>query len=337
MIRVGCIGAGSWGTTLAVYLANLGTDVSLLPHSPSQRERLSSERVNSTYLPGVSFPDSLAVATDIDQLSELTHILIAAPSQFIRGAVTPLRGMLDPETILINTSKGIEKKTLLRVSEVLVDTLGVTSSSVCTLSGPSHAEEVSRGVPTALVAGSTSKKTAHSTQDLFNSETLRVYTTDDIIGVELGGSLKNVIAICAGIVDGLGAGDNTKAALITRGLAEISRLGIAMGARLETFSGLSGLGDLIVTCTSGHSRNRFVGEEIGRGRLLPEIIASMEMVAEGVATTDSALQVAQEHGVEMPIIEQVHSVLFDNKSPHDAIADLMGRPSTIEAWREDHS
>ncbi len=336
-MSVGCIGAGSWGTTLAIYLAHQGSDVTLLPHSRAQRDALAIERVNSTYLPDVPFPPTLTVAQSIDELVDCSVLMIAAPSQHIRASVSALRGKLSEDVIVVNTSKGIERTTLMRVSEVLVDSLDVEPKSVGTLSGPSHAEEVSRGVPTALVAGSSSRVTAEAIQHLFNSDTMRIYSTDDIIGVELGGSLKNVIAICAGIVDGLGVGDNAKAALITRGLAEISRLGIAMGARQETFSGLSGLGDLIVTCTSGHSRNRFVGEEIGRGRHLPEIIESMEMVAEGVATTDSALQVARHHRVEMPIIEQVHAVLFDHKSPHDAIADLMQRPSTMETWRENHS
>ena len=220
----------------------------------------------------------------------------------------------------------------MRVSEIIADVLNVSLTQIVSLSGPSHAEEVSRSDPAALVAGSSSLTSAEQVQNLFNSETLRIYSSDDIIGVELGGALKNVIALCAGIVDGAEFGDNTKAALITRGLAEITRLGVALGARTETFSGLSGLGDLIVTCTSRHSRNRYVGEQIGRGRKLQEIIDEMSMVAEGVTTTESAFELSRSTGVEMPIVEQVHQILFEGKETRQAITDLMTRSTKPENW-----
>ena len=329
-MQIGCIGAGSWGTTLAVYLADLGHSVSILAYEPDQIVRLREERENATYLPGITFPDTLSVASTIDELVDVPLLLVATPTQYVRSSLSSLVGRLSPDTLIVNASKGIEKNSELRVSEIIEDVLGIPSGEVVTLSGPSHAEEVSRGVPTALVAGSESLENAHAVQQVCNSEKLRVYTSSDLVGVELGGSLKNVIALCAGIVDGLDLGDNTKAALLTRGLAEITRLGVALGAQAETFSGLSGLGDLIVTCTSGHSRNRYVGEQLGLGRTLQEIIGSMEMVAEGVATTESARDLARHHDVEMPIIEQVYEILFNGKAPMSAIEDLMSRPPISE-------
>ena len=329
-MQIGCIGAGSWGTTLAVYLANLGHPVSILPYEADQIRRLSDERENATYLSGVPFPQTLSVVSSIESIAALPLILVATPTQFVRSSLEGLSGKISRETLIVNASKGIEKRSELRVSQIISEVLDIPSGDVVTLSGPSHAEEVSRGVPTALVAGSESIENGQTVQEVFNSDSLRVYTSTDLIGVELGGSLKNVIALCAGIVDGLGLGDNTKAALLTRGLAEITRLGLALGAKRETFSGLSGLGDLIVTCTSGHSRNRFVGEQLGKGRSLDEIVGSMEMVAEGVATTESAWDLSRHHGVEMPIIEQVYEILFRGKDPMSAIHELMGRPPISE-------
>ena len=331
-MNIGCIGAGSWGTTLAVYLAERGHSVVLWAHNTEQQVALRKERENRQYLPGITFPERLQIINDLLPIASSEAVVIATPTQYIRSAIHSLASLDTRNTLFVNTSKGIERGTLMRVSEVLTDVLKLSGDRIVSLSGPSHAEEVSRSDPAALVAGSRSLESAKLTQQLFNSETLRIYRSDDIIGVELGGALKNVIALCAGIVDGLEFGDNTKAALITRGLAEITRLGVALGARSGTFSGLSGLGDLIVTCTSRHSRNRYVGEQIGRGRNLEEIVQEMSMVAEGVTTTESAYALAQRVGIEMPIIEQVHSVLFEQKGTREAISDLMSRSTKPETW-----
>lgn len=331
-MQLGCIGAGSWGTTLAVYLARLDHSVRLLPHSRNQFERLESDRENRRYLPGIEFPDSLELSDSIDDVLASDLVIVATPTQHIRATLSQASTAPRSDSFFVNTSKGIERGTLLRVSEVITDVLAVEPERIVTLSGPSHAEEVSRSDPAALVAGSTDRERATLTQEIFSSDSLRVYTTKDIIGVELGGALKNIIALCAGIVDGLKFGDNTKAALLTRGLEEITRLGVALGARRETFSGLSGLGDLIVTCWSSHSRNRYVGEQIGRGRTLEGVVAEMSMVAEGVATTESAHELAARAGVEMPIINQVHQILFRNKDPRAAIDELMTRTTKQEVW-----
>ncbi len=331
-MNIGCIGAGSWGTTLGVYLARLGHSVLLWAHNAEQQHLLRTERENRLYLPGVPFPPSLEIIDDVRGVESAGIVVIATPTQFIRNTITPLAECDLSSALFVNTSKGIERGRLMRVSEILTDVLKVSPEQIVSLSGPSHAEEVSRSDPAALVAASPSAEAAGRVQELFNSETLRIYSSDDIIGVELGGALKNVIALCAGIVDGLEFGDNTKAALITRGLAEITRLGTAMGARPETFSGLSGLGDLIVTCTSRHSRNRYVGEQIGRGRKLKEIVDEMRMVAEGVTTTESAYELSRRMHVEMPIVEQVYQILFREKETREAIGDLMTRSTKPENW-----
>ncbi|MGE3801119.1 MAG: NAD(P)H-dependent glycerol-3-phosphate dehydrogenase [Candidatus Kapaibacterium sp.] len=331
-MTIGCIGAGSWGTTLGVYLAERGHHLLLYVHDVAQQHLLQATRENRLYLPGVPFPATLEVTGDVKSLASSDVLLIATPTQFIRNTISPLSEFDLSKTLIVNSSKGIERGTLMRVSEIIADVLNVPLTQIVSLSGPSHAEEVSRSDPAALVAASSSLESAERVQNLFNSETLRIYSSDDIIGVELGGALKNVIALCAGIVDGAEFGDNTKAALITRGLAEITRLGVALGARSETFSGLSGLGDLIVTCTSRHSRNRYVGEQIGRGRKLQEIIDEMSMVAEGVTTTESAFELSRRTGVEMPIVEQVHQILFEGKETRQAITDLMTRSTKPENW-----
>ena len=304
----------------------------LYVHDAEQKHLLQTTRENRLYLPGIPFPATLEVTGDVKSLASSEVLLIATPTQFIRNTISPLSEFDLSRSLIVNSSKGIERGTLMRVSEIIADVLNVSLTQIVSLSGPSHAEEVSRSDPAALVAGSSSLTSAEQVQNLFNSETLRIYSSDDIIGVELGGALKNVIALCAGIVDGAEFGDNTKAALITRGLAEITRLGVALGARTETFSGLSGLGDLIVTCTSRHSRNRYVGEQIGRGRKLQEIIDEMSMVAEGVTTTESAFELSRSTGVEMPIVEQVHQILFEGKETRQAITDLMTRSTKPENW-----
>lgn len=333
-MRIGCIGAGSWGTTLAIHLAQLGHDVTLWGHGAEQRERMRRDRANALYLATVPFPDSITVADAVETVVEASGplLLIATPTQHIRSTLASLgAGDLDGRTV-VSTSKGIEQGSLLRISELFVEGWSFDRNNFVCLSGPSHAEEVSRGIPTTIVAASTSRSSSELVQDVFSNEMLRVYTNDDLVGVELGGALKNIIAVCAGIIDGLGYGDNTKAALITRGLAEITRLGVALGANASTFSGLSGLGDLVVTCFSRHSRNRFVGEQIGRGRPLADVVAEMNMVAEGVTTTESAQQLSLRHGVEMPIINEVYGILFANRDPRAATLDLMRREAKHEIW-----
>ncbi len=331
-MTVGFIGAGSWGTTLAVHLASLGHDVLLWAHGAEQRERLRRDRENRLYLPGIAFPASVTIVDQPADAALAPVMVVATPTQFIRDALASVPAEILAASLVVSVSKGIEKGSLLRISELLERTHGVPSERFVALSGPSHAEEIAEGIPTLVVAASPSLLNAQRVQDLFTSETFRVYASEDLLGVELGGALKNVIALCAGILDGLTFGDNTKAALITRGLAEISRLGTALGANPHTFSGLSGLGDLVVTCTSRHSRNRFVGEQIGRGRKLTEIMDEMNMVAEGVSTTESAYQLSARHEVETPIINEVYQVLFEGKDPREATYTLMTRQTKHELW-----
>ncbi|MCE7932965.1 MAG: NAD(P)-dependent glycerol-3-phosphate dehydrogenase [Chlorobi bacterium CHB2] len=330
-MNVGCIGAGSWGTTLAIHLAELGHNVQLWAWDAEQRRRLAAERQNSTYLPGIPFPPTLHVVETVAQAVSASVVLIATPTQFIRATLSTIDPSALAGRVIVSASKGIEQGSLLRISELLAETHGVPAEQFVALSGPSHAEEVSRKIPTLIVSGSQSKETAEAIRDLFTTDSLRVYSSTDVVGVELGGALKNPIALCAGIIDGLGFGDNTKAALITRALAEMTRIGAVLGADPQTFSGLSGLGDLVVTCFSRHSRNRYVGEQIGKGRNLQEIIAEMQMVAEGVTTTASAYELAQRHGVELPIINEVYHILFEGKDPRVATRRLMTRETKGEA------
>jgi glycerol-3-phosphate dehydrogenase (NAD(P)+) len=313
-------------------VAGLGNDVRLWAHGEQRRERLRTERVNEVYLPGINLPKNINVVETVTEAAEADVVVIATPTQFIRTALEPLTRDLLLGKVVVSASKGIERGTLKRISEIAEELWDVESDRFVCLSGPSHAEEVSRELPTAVVAASTRMESAELVQDLFTSHAFRVYSSPDLLGVELGGALKNVIALCAGITDGLGFGDNTKAGLITRGLAEITRLGVALGANAQTFSGLSGLGDLVVTCTSRHSRNRHVGEQIGLGRTLDEVIGEMDMVAEGITTTQSAYQLARRHDVEIPITNQVHAVLFENKDPLAATSDLMSRETKQEIW-----
>lgn len=329
---VGFIGAGSWGTILAVHLASLGHDVLLWAHGDEQLAALRRDRENRLYLPGIPFPASITVVDTPAEAACAPVVVIATPTQFIRQTLASVASDALDNSVVVSVSKGIERGSLLRISELLAETHGVEKDRFVALSGPSHAEEVAQGIPTLVVAGGTSISNATLVQELFTSNDLRVYTSEDVVGVELGGALKNVIAVCAGILDGLTFGDNTKSALITRGLAEITRLGVALGAHPQTFSGLSGLGDLVVTCTSRHSRNRYVGEQIGRGRKLPEVIAEMNMVAEGVTTTQSADQLATMRGVETPIIHKVHQVLFEEHDPREATYSLMARQTRHEIW-----
>ncbi len=329
--KIGIIGAGGWGTTLGIVLNQNGYDALLWTHETETSNAINREHTNKDYLANVQLPDTLRCTTDPKELDRYDVILNAIPTQFIRSAIRDYRIPIKSKYI-INGSKGIETGSLKRISEIFRECADIKSEQYAVLTGPSHAEEVSRKMPTTVVTASENVIFADAVQKIFSNDTFRVYSSDDVVGCEIGGSLKNVIAIAAGIIDGLQLGDNTKAALITRGLAEISRLGIAMGAKPLTFSGLSGLGDLIVTCNSKHSRNRFVGEMIGRGKKLRQIVEEMKMIAEGVKTTESAYHLRMRHGVEMPITEQVYNILFNDIEPKTAIRELMSRTSKREWW-----
>jgi glycerol-3-phosphate dehydrogenase (NAD(P)+) len=333
-MRIAVLGAGSWGTTLAILLAEKSHDVTLWSFLESDADTIVRTRENPAFLPGIRIPESVVISSNLEAAaSDKDMIVVAIPSQFIRSSLTKLKGMRFDNVLLVNVAKGVENGTLMTMSEMLHDTLPhLAPDRIATLSGPSHAEEVSRRIPTTVVVASASLDSARKIQSVFMVPYFRVYASDDLRGVEIGGALKNVIAIAAGIVDGANLGDNTKAALMTRGIAEITRIGVAMGAHVRTFGGLSGIGDLMVTCMSRHSRNRHIGVEIGKGRKLQEILGEMVMVAEGVATTQSAYDLAKRVGVEVPIIEQVHKILFEDKDPLKACYDLMTRDPKGEVW-----
>ncbi|HTS00791.1 MAG TPA: NAD(P)H-dependent glycerol-3-phosphate dehydrogenase [Bacteroidota bacterium] len=326
-MRIAVLGAGSWGTTLAILLAENSHRVSLWSYREEDAVRIRATRENPDFLPGIRIPESIAVGSDLAAAVDgAAMIVCAVPSQFLRSVVARIAALPAEGLLVVNVAKGVENTTLMTMSEMLRDALPhIAPAQIATLSGPSHAEEVSRRIPTTVVAASTDLETARRVQQVFMLPYFRVYASNDIRGVEIGGSLKNVIAIAAGIIDGAELGDNTKAAVMTRGIAEIARVGVAMGAHIRTFSGLSGIGDLMVTCMSRHSRNRYVGVEIGKGRKLPDIVSSMVMVAEGVATTASAYELARRVGVEVPIIAEVHRILFEEKDPLIACHDLMTR------------
>ena len=326
-MRIAVLGAGSWGTTLSILLAENSHQVSLWSYRKEDAERIRATRENPAFLPGILIPPAVRVEDDLEASVEGAEMIVGAvPSQFLRSVVCRLKRLPTAGLTVVNVAKGVENHTLMTMSEMLHDTLpDLPASSIATLSGPSHAEEVSRRIPTTVVAASADMETARRVQQAFMLPYFRVYASNDIRGVEIGGSLKNVIAIAAGIIDGADLGDNTKAAVMTRGIAEIARVGVAMGAHIRTFSGLSGIGDLMVTCMSRHSRNRYVGVEIGKGRKLADILAGMVMVAEGIATTESAFALARRVGVEVPIIAEVYRVLFEEKDPLIACHDLMTR------------
>jgi glycerol-3-phosphate dehydrogenase (NAD(P)+) len=327
MARIGVLGAGSWGTTLGLVLHDNGHEVTLWEFDLAQADALRRDRENRKFLPGVPVPASITVTNDLAEAARGARaVVFVTPSHAVRATARAAAGLVPADALVVNAAKGIENETLMRMSEVLSAELDRPNSErIASLVGPSHAEEVSRRLPTTIVAAAFEEETAVAVRDFFMTEYLRVYTNTDLVGVELGVSLKNVIAIAAGICDGLGYGDNTKGALITRGLAEMTRLGVAMGGRPATFAGLSGMGDLITTCISRHSRNRYVGEKIAAGMTLAQVLDSMVMVAEGVRTTRSAAELARRHGIEMPITEQMNDVLFHEKDPKQAIAELMVR------------
>lgn len=335
--HVALFGAGSWGTALSVALAEAGRSVTLWARRPEVTATMRQTRHNPTYLPDVAIPPAVHITSDLEEAVQAADVwVIATPSQAVRGLAERLRVFARPELMVVSLAKGIENGTLKTTTQVLDEVLdAVPTERIGVLYGPSHAEEVAEGKPTTVVASAPSEAVAEQIQELFMTRRLRVYVNTDVIGVEIGGSVKNVLAIAAGICDGLGYGDNAKAAIITRGIAEIRRLGLAMGARPSTFAGLAGIGDLVVTCTSPHSRNRFLGEQIGRGQTLDEIESSMSMVAEGVRTTASVRDLARRHHIEMPITEAVYAILFEHKDPHEAVDELMTRSAKRENWLPD--
>ncbi|MDF1577607.1 MAG: NAD(P)-dependent glycerol-3-phosphate dehydrogenase [Desulfobulbales bacterium] len=328
--QVAVIGAGSWGTALAKLLSDKGCRVNLWAHRPEHFEEIAANRENLTYLPGFKLGDNLSVTGDLAEAAA-GHpvVLMVVPSHGFREVFRQLLPHLSDNTYLISAVKGIENDTLMTMDQVVSDELGKLSVPprlhMAVLAGPSFAKEVAAGVPTAVAVAAANLDEARYCQELFNTDLFRVYTSTDLIGIELAGALKNPIAIGAGICDGLGYGTNTRAALITRGLAEITRLGVKMGAQPLTFSGLAGMGDLVLTCTGDLSRNRQVGLQLGRGRKIDEIVAEMEMVAEGVRTTKSAWNLAQREGVEMPILEQVYRVIYEDMDCDEAVRILLTR------------
>lgn len=329
MKKITVLGAGSWGTALAMLLNENGHEVTIWSIDPKEVKMLSEEREQKEKLPGCILSDSIEITGDLGSSIKGRDILVfAVPSVFVRSTAKSVAEFYDPSQVIIDVAKGIEDKTLMRLSEVIKEE--IKDATVCVLSGPSHAEEVGRQIPTAVVIGSENHVLAKDLQYVFSNNWFRVYTSPDILGIELGGALKNVIALAAGMCDGLEYGDNTKAALITRGIAELSRLGVAMGGNPETFSGLSGIGDLIVTCTSNHSRNHNAGYLIGKGKTMKEAMDEVKMVVEGVYSAKAALKLAEIHHVEMPIIEQVNEILFDNKDPKIAVHDLFLRDAKRE-------
>ena len=329
MAKISVIGAGSWGTALSVLLYNNGHEVTLWSVLEDEVKMLREKREHESKLPGVKLPEDMEITTDLEKcLKEPDVAVLAVPSPFTRSTAKKMAPLVRDGQKIVNVAKGVEEKTLMTLSEIIEEE--IPNADVCVLSGPSHAEEVGKGLPTTCVVTSRTKETAEYLQGIFMSPVFRVYTTPDILGVELGAALKNVIALAAGTADGLGYGDNTKAALITRGIAEIARLGTKMGAKPETFYGLSGIGDLIVTCASVHSRNRKAGYLMGKGYTMEEAMAEVKMVVEGVYSAKAAKGLADKYGVEMPIIEEVNKVLFEGKPASEAVMDLMLRDKKVE-------
>lgn len=331
-MRCSVLGAGAWGTTLAIVLHYNGHDVTLWEYKKPYAKELKKLRENKTYLPGVQLPAEMEITSNLnDAVNSQNMIVLAVPSQFLRSVISKVKFQSLKKTTLVSVSKGIEKGSLMTMSQMIKDVFpSISNEQIGVLSGPSHAEEVSRRIPTAVVASSKSIDTAKLIQSAFMTPYFRVYSCGDLIGVELGGAFKNIIAIGAGIIDGAKFGDNTKAAIMTRGNAEITRLGLKLGAKPETFAGLSGMGDLIVTCMSRHSRNRYVGEKLGAGMKLKDILKSMYAVAEGVETTRSAKLLAAKNNIDTPIVNEIYKILFEEKDPVQATSDLMTRDMKIE-------
>lgn len=321
------LGSGGWGTALGIILHNNRHKVTLWEFDKEYAHTLSEFRENFYYLPKIKIPEKIAITSDIHSAIEGKElIVVATPTQYIRSVIEKIKDIDFKGRVILSVSKGIENHTLMTVSQIFQNVFNnIDKRNITVLSGPSHAEEAAKQIPTAVAAAGFDEKNTEIVQKAFSNKYFRVYKSSDVVGVELGGALKNVIAIAAGIADGAGFGDNTKAAIMTRGLREITRFGMRFGAQEHTFMGLSGIGDLIVTCMSKHSRNRFVGEEVGKGKKLKQVLSEMKMVAEGVATTESTHELAKKLGVELPIIEQVYKVLFQGKDPHHATEKLMTR------------
>ena len=329
MANIGIIGAGSWGIALSVLLHNNGHKITVWSILEDEIMMLNTEHEHKDKLPGVKLPEDMVFTTDLKAAIEGKDILVlAVPSPFTRSTSHNMKKYVSEGQIIVNVAKGIEEKSLMTLSQIIKEE--IEQADVAVLSGPSHAEEVGRGIPTTIVVGAKTKETAEYIQNVFMSDVFRVYISPDVLGIELGAALKNVVALAAGIADGLGYGDNTKAALITRGITEIARLGTAMGGKFETFCGLSGIGDLIVTCASMHSRNRRAGILIGQGKTMEEAMAEVKMVVEGVYSAKAAMELAKKYGVELPIIEQVNEVLFNHKPAAEAVKDLMIRDKKLE-------
>lgn len=329
MKKVSVLGAGTWGCALAILLANHGHDVMIWSAVEREINALRDNRSEVLNLPGAVMPESVKLTQNLEEAcSDKDIIVCAVASPFVRSTTEKMKPFVKNGQIIVNVAKGIEEHTLLTLTQIISEVLPNVNPAV--LSGPSHAEEVSRGIPTTCVVGATTREDALLIQDTFMTDVFRVYTSPDVIGIELGGSLKNVIALAAGMADGLGFGDNTKAALMTRGIAEIGRLGVKMGGKLETFSGLSGVGDLFVTCASVHSRNRKAGYLIGQGMTADEAMKEVNQVVEGVYSAKAALELAKKYNVEMPIVEQVNEILFNGKSAKTAVSDLLVRDKRIE-------
>lgn len=338
MAKISVLGAGSWGTALSLLLHQNGHEVVLWSALEDEVKMLREKREHEFKLPGVRLPETMEISADLEAcLKHPEVVVLAVPSPYTRSTARRMAPFVRKGQIIVNVAKGVEEHTLMTLSEIIKEE--IPAGNVCVLSGPSHAEEVGRGLPTTCVVSAKTRKTAEYLQGIFMSPVFRVYTTPDTLGVELGGALKNVIALAAGAADGLGYGDNTRAALITRGMAEIARLGIKMGACAETFYGLSGIGDLIVTCASVHSRNRKAGYLMGKGYTMEQAMAEVRMVVEGVYSAKAARGLAEKYHVEMPIVEEVNRVLFGGKSPSDAVNDLMLRDKKVEApvlpWAEE--
>ena len=338
MAKVAVLGGGSWGIALAVLLHKNGHEVTVWSKFQAEIDMLNTEREHKDKLAGVKLPEDMIFTTDLESsIKGMDLLVLAVPSPFTRSTSQLMSEYVEKDQIIVNVAKGIEENTVMTLSEIIEEE--IPQSVVAVLCGPSHAEEVGRGIPTTVVVGAKKKRTAEFIRSLFMNEVFRVYISPDVLGIELGGSLKNVVALAAGIADGLGYGDNTKAALITRGITEIGRLGMAMGGRYETFSGLTGIGDLIVTCASMHSRNRRAGILIGQGMSMEEAMAEVKMVVEGVYSAKAAMQLAKKYNVQLPIIEQVNKVLFEGKPASEAVKDLMLRDKKIEVsdapWEEE--
>ena len=330
MANVGIIGAGSWGTALSVLLYDNGHHVTVWSIDPQEVQMLDVKREHQKKLPGVKLPDDMKITGDLESaVRGKDFLVLAVPSPFTRATAKKMVPYVSEGQIIVDVAKGIEETTLMTLSQQIEEE--IPQADVAVLSGPSHAEEVGRKLPTTCVVGAKTRKTAEYLQSAFISNVFRVYTSPDILGIELGGSLKNVIALAAGMADGLGYGDNTKAALITRGIAEIARLGVKMGGKIQTFTGLTGIGDLIVTCASVHSRNRKAGYLMGQGKTMQEAMDEVQMVVEGVYSAKAAAKLAEKYQVSMPIVAEVNSILFEGKSAAQAVSDLMLRESKSES------